>query len=78
MTFETLMTLAARRRAKAGVPNPAAQMGAEVFYNAAKRAGLPTDNGTLNKIVRLVSAGMDVSQAAQEVKRTQGAASLRH
>lgn len=71
MDFETLMTLAARRRKANGAPNPAAQMDGGVFYQAAQRAGLPTDNGTLNKIVRLVSSGMDATQAAQEVKRTQ-------
>lgn len=43
---------------------PAANMGGEVFVNAASSYGLPTDNEGLNKIVNLVNQGMSPTQAA--------------
>lgn len=47
---------------------PAASMGAETFFNAAQKAGLPTDHETLNQIVTLVNQGYSPDQAATQVK----------
>ena len=43
----------------------AAKIDGDVFYRAAQRNNLKTDNRTLNKIVRLVNSGMTVAQAAK-------------
>ena len=53
---------------------PAASMGAEAFYSAAQKAGLPTDHGTLNQIVDLVNQGYSPDQAAAQIKGKKGAA----
>jgi|TARA_R100001530_G_scaffold116217_1_gene83254 hypothetical protein len=45
----------------------AAKIDGGVFYRAAERNNLPTDNRTLNKIVKLVNEGMTVSKAAKTV-----------
>lgn len=57
-------------RARAAAPAPAAQMDGGEFFRAAQRAGLPTDNGTLNSIIKLVNQGMALDQAAADVKRS--------
>ena len=49
---------------------PAASMDGGVFYGAAHDAGLPTDNNTLNEIVRRVNDGMTPQAAAQAVKQS--------
>lgn len=54
---------------------PAASMGAETFFNAAQKAGLPTDHGTLNQIVDLVNQGYSPDQAASQLKGKKGASS---
>lgn len=46
---------------------PASKIDGTKFYNAAVRNNLPTDNRTLNKIVKLVNEGMSVSAAAKQV-----------
>jgi len=46
---------------------PAAKIGGGEFVRAAAKAGLPTDNKTLNKIVALVNQGVTVAQAAKQV-----------
>lgn len=51
---------------------PAASMGAEAFYSAAQKAGLPTDHGTLNQIVELVNQGYSPDQAAAQIKGKKG------
>lgn len=47
---------------------PAASMDGGNFYQAAHRAGLPTDIDTLNKIVAGVNRGLTPEQAAQQVQ----------
>lgn len=42
-------------------------MGGGAFHSAASRAGLPTDNATLNSIVDLTNQGMSPDQAAARV-----------
>lgn len=54
---------------------PAASMGAEAFFTAAQKAGLPTDHGTLNQIVDLVNQGYSPDQAAAQLKGKKGASS---
>lgn len=54
-------------------PLPAASMGGEHFYNAAKAAGLEPDVETLNEIVDLVNKGLTPQGAAQQVKARKGA-----
>lgn len=49
-------------------PLPATRIGAEEFYAAAVANDLPTDHGTLNKIVRLVNTGLSVRDAARQVR----------
>lgn len=51
---------------------PAASMDGGAFYNAALRAGLDTEAGTLNEIVDLVNKGHTPDQAAQAVKSRKG------
>lgn len=51
---------------------PAASMGAEAFFTAAQKAGLPTDHGTLNQIVDLVNQGYSPDQAAAQLKVKKG------
>jgi hypothetical protein len=46
---------------------PASKIDGTKFYNAAVRNNIPTDNRTLNKIVKLVNEGMSVSSAAKQV-----------
>ena len=46
---------------------PAAKIDGTKFYNAAVRNNLPTNNKTLNKIVKLVNEGMSVSNAAKQI-----------
>ena len=68
----------ARRRQAAGAVNAAPSQNvvsgrpndydASVFYQVAKGAGLPTDHGTLNKIVRLVNKGYSPESAAAVIK----------
>jgi len=47
---------------------PASKMEGGDFLRAAQRAGLPTDNATLNQIVNLVNRGYDIARATQMVK----------
>lgn len=54
-------------------PLPAAGMGGEHFYNAARSAGLDPDVDTLNEIVDLVNSGLTPQGAAQQVKARRGA-----
>lgn len=54
-------------RGQGGAQLPAAKMGGEIFTNAAARAGLPDDRGTLNQIVSGVNQGMTPEQAASQV-----------
>lgn len=49
---------------------PAASIDGNEFVLAAQKVGIPTDTGTLNKIVKLVNEGMSVSAAAKEVAKT--------
>ena len=58
--------------AKGGRVEPAATMDGGVFYRAAQRAGLKTDNATLNRIIALVNQGYTVDRAAQEVANVKG------
>ena len=45
----------------------AAKIDGDAFYKAAQRNNLPTNNRTLNKIVKLVNKGMTVAQAAKTI-----------
>ena len=47
----------------------AAQISGDQFHRAANNESLPTDNGSLNRIVDLVNSGMSLEQAAAEVRR---------
>lgn len=60
---ENLLDQARRAR------KPAADIDGGEFVRTAANLGLPTDNATLNRIVRLVNKGMTVHQAAVEVRR---------
>ncbi|SFM64624.1 hypothetical protein [Rugamonas rubra] len=51
----------------AGGALPAASIDAGEFYRAAHSYGVPTDNGSLNKIVDLVNGGMTPVQAASSL-----------
>lgn len=48
--------------------NQAASLDGGVIWRAAEKAGLPTDNETLNKIVALINGGLDAETAAMQVK----------
>lgn len=50
-----------------GATMPAASMGGEVFVKAAEAYGLPTDNDSLNQIVKGVNGGFTPSQAAAQI-----------
>ena len=71
-----LLRLIANAALSMGQPNqqaaPSASMGAEAFYSAAQKAGLPTDHGTLNQIVDLVNQGYSPDQAAAQIKGKKG------
>ena len=53
--------------ADGGAVLPASNMDGGTFYRAAQRAGLPTDNNTLNRIVDAVNRGMTVEAAVQQL-----------
>lgn len=61
-----------RATERVATPAPAASMDGSVFMKAAVEAGLPTDRGTLNKIVRLVNQGYSPATAATVVKNGTG------
>ncbi len=46
---------------------PASKIGGGEIARAAAKRGLPTDNETLNKIVRQVNRGQTLAQAARSV-----------
>jgi hypothetical protein len=48
---------------------PAAAIGGGVITAAATNAGLPSDTGTLNRVVQKINQGMSPTQAAQAVKQ---------
>lgn len=60
--------MAGRKVSNGGRKKPAAFIGGGQFVRAAAKAGLPTDNATLNKIVALVNKGMTVQDAARKVR----------
>ena len=59
------------RLSQMGGALPAANMGGEVFMNAASNAGLPTDNQTLNSVVDGVNQGATPQQAASSFAGSQ-------
>lgn len=59
--------MAGRKYSNAALP--ASRIGGGKFFRAAEKAGLPTDNESLNRIVRLVNSGMSISEAVARLKR---------
>jgi len=67
LRFKSTNPKLVRRYADGGKVLPAARMDGGIFLRAAERAGLPTDNATLNQIVNLVNQGYSVARATSMV-----------